>query len=82
MKASPAPLSTSEFTVESNEIARVLFGEHENNLKVIESTLKTRIYTRGTKVIIEGEDAKAELTQNLLNQLIQLIKKGISPTGF
>lgn len=81
MKASPAPLSTSEFTVESNEIARVLFGEHENNLKVIESTLKTRIYTRGTKVIIEGEDAKAELTQNLLNQLIQLIKKGISPTA-
>lgn len=53
-----------------------LFGAHDQNLKRIEHALGVEISARGTEVGIRGEQARVELTANLLEQLSQLAVGG------
>ncbi len=37
--------------------AEALFGNHDENLRFLEDTLKVRIRTQGPELLVEGEDA-------------------------
>lgn len=58
------------------EISRMLFGEHNTNLKRIGETLAVEIQARGNTVSMQGEETSVRLAQNLLTQLYGLIKDG------
>lgn len=73
-------LSMSEKMVEidlqlndSNE-ARELFGTNDNFLKRIEEQLNVHITTRGEQIHVSGNEV--QLVQNILESLLQVIKKG------
>ncbi len=59
-----------------NDTARHLFGEQNVHLQRLAEILEVRVNTRGTTVFVEGERYAAELAQNLLNQLYDLLKEG------
>ncbi len=61
---------------EAIEVARPLFGENEEHLRVIERILGVRLSTRGTRLFIDGQDYDVEMVRNLMDQLKNLQAEG------
>ncbi len=61
---------------ESNELARVLFGVNNENLKVIENNLGIRLNVRGNIVNYSGEDSAIELANRILTELYTVVDRG------
>jgi phosphate starvation-inducible PhoH-like protein len=55
---------------------RDLLGQHDQHLKIIQSSLQVRIRVRGSSMEIEGDPLQVELTSQLLRQLYSLLEKG------
>ena len=62
---------------DANE-ARELFGNNDNYLRRIEEILQVSIITRGEKIQVSGE--QVELVQDVLQNLLNVIKKGLMIT--
>jgi phosphate starvation-inducible protein PhoH and related proteins len=71
-------LKTMEIQLANPTEAISLFGNADMNLKLIEQELGVSIVTRGESVGISGPEDKAELAQAVLENLIAVIRKGIS----
>ncbi len=65
-----------ELNFSNIDLARQLFGEHNNNLQRIAEATDVTINARGNKVFIHGESFATGLAQNVLNQLYSLLKQG------
>jgi len=61
---------------ENIEEAKVLFGPHNDHLKVIERNLQVRLHTKGNNVLIEGEESDVALAGQLLKELQRLLRRG------
>ena len=55
---------------------RDLLGQHDQHLKIIQSSLQVKIRVRGSSMEIEGDPLQVELTSQLLHQLYRLLEKG------
>jgi len=55
-----------------------LFGNHDENLRFLESTLKVRIRTQGSDVLVEGDERSEETVVQVFQQLASLMKDGYS----
>ncbi|EOV9526356.1 PhoH family protein [Bacillus cytotoxicus] len=66
--------------VENHNEAIALFGVNDANLKVIEQELSVSIVTRGESVRVSGTDEAVALAENILQQLLTVIRKGVSIT--
>ncbi len=55
---------------------KLLFGEHDGNLKLIEKNLGVKIHARGNTVSVSGEPEQVQLTQRLLTELYEILRKG------
>ena len=55
---------------------RLLFGQNDVILRIIESRLGTRIIARGDKIVVEGLPADGEKTLRVLSDLVTRIKHG------
>lgn len=62
-----------EQTFSDVDLARQLFGEHNNNLQRIADALEVKINARGNTVFIQGDTIAANLVQNILRQLYGLL---------
>ena len=58
------------------DLARQLFGEHNNNLQKIGKATDVTINARGNTVFIRGDKIAVALAGNILNQLYGLLKEG------
>ena len=58
-----------------NELIRQLYGEHNSNLKRIADSIDVDIHARGNSVFISGDPVSADLAQNILQQLYELIEQ-------
>ena len=58
-----------------NELTRQLFGEHNSNLKRIADAIDVSIQARGNTVFISGDLISADLAENVLQQLYDLLKE-------
>lgn len=58
------------------ESARTLFGEGEENLRIIERRLGAKLRIRGNEVFIECDACHMELIRQLLLELYHLIRQG------
>ena len=56
--------------------AEALFGTHDENLRFLEDTLKVRIKTNGSELLVEGGEAAAETVAQIFDQLGGLMKDG------
>jgi phosphate starvation-inducible PhoH-like protein len=68
--------STAKIEFDDNNLARSLFGENNHHLTLIEKDTGAKISARGGTVVISGEKDEVEISQNLLTQLYELLKKG------
>lgn len=66
--------ATAHLTFSDNELARQLFGEHNNHLKRVEKATDVAIDVRGNTLRIRGDTPMVELAENVLNQLYGLLK--------
>ncbi len=82
MKPSVVNPEKTEIILESNEIAREVFGEHEKNLKIINSIMEVETYTRGNILLISGDPKRVNDSKILIEQLVNLVKQGISLTRY
>src|SRR5215510_14983601 len=58
--------------------AEALFGNHDENLRFLESTLKVRIKNHGSDLVVEGEEEGEETAGQIFDQLGALMKEGYS----
>ena len=58
--------------------AEALFGNHDENLRFLEDTLKVRIRTQGSDLSIEGPPEAKEIVRQIFDQLGALMKDGYS----
>lgn len=61
--------------LDDNE-ARVLFGRHDENLRLIEREFEVKIIARGENLTIEGKEKDAESAWRLFEQLLDIIRIG------
>ena len=61
--------------------ALALFGIHDENLKSIEKALGVSIVSRGSELLVEGEDAQVETLSNIFRQLTELVDGGYRVTA-
>jgi phosphate starvation-inducible PhoH-like protein len=61
---------------ESNELARILFGVNNENLKVIENNLGLKLNVRGNVVNYNGDDSSVGFVNRLLSELYTVVDRG------
>ncbi|MCM3735652.1 PhoH family protein [Bacillus cytotoxicus] len=64
--------------LENHNEAIALFGVNDAHLKIIENELEVSIVTRGESVRVSGTDEAVALVEGILQQLLAVIRKGIS----
>ena len=65
-----------KLSIENNEILQQLFGNLDENVKIIEARFKVRILASQNEILINGEGDRVEKTYNLLKSLIAIIESG------
>jgi len=65
---------SERFAVDDAELANLLFGRQNRNLKQIEQSLGVRIGSKGNELFISGERPQVQLTLDLLQQLAGLLQ--------
>lgn len=66
--------------LENTNEAIALFGVNDAHLKVIERELNVSIITRGETVHVSGAVETVTLVEKILQQLLVVIRKGVSIT--
>ncbi|MCL4467889.1 MAG: PhoH family protein [Deltaproteobacteria bacterium] len=71
-------METKEATkvFESNELARILFGVNNENLKVIENNLGLKLNVRGNVVNYNGDSGSIDFVNRLLTELYTVVDRG------
>jgi len=63
-------------SLENEEESRDLFGQYDNNLKLIEASFPVKIVARGREITIRGEAGEVYRTQRLFSELLIAIRSG------
>jgi phosphate starvation-inducible PhoH-like protein len=69
--------SPQAITFDDLDAARALFGEREENLRLIEKRLSAKLNVRGNQVRIECDQCHIDLIRTLLVDLYGLIREGL-----
>jgi len=70
--------NTVQLHVEDPNEAVMLLGISDQNMKLIEEEIGVRVLTRGGVIAIKGEEEPRGTAQELLSQLLRVIRKGIN----
>ncbi|MFH1459200.1 MAG: PhoH family protein [Candidatus Omnitrophota bacterium] len=62
--------------IDSHEEAKILFGRHDENIKIIEKELTVQIITRGETLTVKGKEKEVNLAIKLITELIDFIRTG------
>ncbi len=65
----------AQLSFADNDLAKQLFGEHQQNLKTIEKAADVAIHARGNTLSIEGERLGRDFARNILTQLYGILKE-------
>lgn len=75
------PEMERKLAVGDNEMARLLFGQREENLRAIERRLGVTIRSRGDELTVRGTPEAVERSEGLLRQLLTLVEGGQPLSG-
>lgn len=76
MKVHSEDISIKELHFPDNHALKVLLGEHDENIKLLEKLQNVKLTARGNKVIVKGDEIGSGIVENLLAQIYTIIKKG------
>ena len=65
---------SKRLTFPDHELVRMLCGEHNSNLQLLEKKIGLSVHVRGNQINIQGRDWEIELAEKVLNQLYELLK--------
>lgn len=64
-----------EIVINDPDMLMLLFGNFDKNRKYIETRFGTKLKTENGNLVIKGEEISISLTEDLINQLLEVIKK-------
>lgn len=64
------------FKLLSDAEAAILFGKHDENLKLIEKELNVKTVARGENLIISGDDDNVQKAAKLFDEILTVLRKG------
>ena len=70
----PIP-SSEKFIFPDNETLKILLGEHDSHIKLMEKYFQTRIAVRGNDISVQGSVDDVRRTSSMLQQLYAIIQK-------
>jgi phosphate starvation-inducible PhoH-like protein len=76
LKDKPEDHPSSRLLLEDPSTVKLLFGENDGNLKLIEKSLGVRIHARGNSLSVSGDPVNVQLTEKLLTELYDILRKG------
>lgn len=76
MKLDSENISIKEVHCPDNDALKMLLGEHDGNITLIEKLENVKLNVKGNKVFVKGNHIGACIIENLLNQLYMIIEKG------
>ena len=68
-------MKSEKFTFTDNETLKILLGEHDTHIKLVEKYFQAKIAVRGNDISIQGSVNAVRLTSSLLQQLYEIIQK-------
>lgn len=60
----------------SIDYAMNIFGNYDENIKLLEEAFKVKVVTRGTAIRISGEEDNVEKAEGVVSKLIEIAKQG------
>ena len=69
-------MATEKIDFDDNQHLKLLLGEHDANIKLIEKLNQTRIAVRGNHISLQGTEEQVHQSASLLKQLYAVIEKG------
>jgi len=72
----PQSVYSKKVNFPDNSTIKMLFGEHDSNIKLIEEMEGVKLNVKGGSVSIEGDPFCVDLVENMLVQLYAIIRKG------
>lgn len=69
-------MNNGHIVFERNDLARVLYGAQDENLRIMEKILDVKIYVKGNTLSISGHAEGVALTEKVLTDLYTLLVKG------
>lgn len=76
MKVHSEDISIKELHFPDNHALKMLLGEHDENIKLLEKLQNVKLTVRGNRVIVKGDEIGSGIVENLLAQIYTIIKKG------
>ncbi len=64
-----------EIIIEDYHTARNLFGQKDQNLKIVEDEFNVKLIARGNKVKISGSENEVEKAGEVIDELLSIVKK-------
>ena len=68
--------TAERLSFDNNQLAQSLFGEHNQNIRLVEQRLGLRISTKGNTLQVRGDGIDVLLARRLFSELYELLKKG------
>jgi phosphate starvation-inducible PhoH-like protein len=75
LSESPAA-RTARVEFEDNDHVRALCGAHNENLKLVERRLGVQVGSRGSQLVLSGDEGRVRLAERLLRELHDLVAGG------
>ncbi len=75
-RSNTEPVTTTELNFDDNGAVKQLYGEHNENLKEMESFFGIEINSRGAKLNLRGDEKGVRSAEKFLQQIYELIEKG------
>jgi len=70
-------MNSEQIVFERNELAKVLFGAQNENLRTMEKLMGVKIYVKGNTLTVSGDNDEVALTEKILTELYALLVKGL-----
>ena len=66
---------SKKITLRSNIEAVILFGQYDNNLRLIETSFPVELFARGNTLTIKGNLRDVENVERLIGELLKIVRK-------
>ena len=66
---------SKKITLKSNKEAVILFGQYDNNLRLIEASFPVELFARGDTLTIKGNSKDVKDVERLIDELLKIVHK-------
>lgn len=66
---------SKKITLKSNKEAVILFGQYDNNLRLIEASFPVELFARGDTLAIKGNSKDVKDVERLIDELLKIVRK-------